>query len=125
MIATTTHDAFIALKGKYAARAAAAAREADDARPLNCFYLDGDRIGCRLSGRQIVRLMRKHGVTIRDLSQRMGITQKRIRAIRTDGLDGMAAMDWQEGIQGGLTPRQRAQWRVYRRQWVADNGWDA
>jgi hypothetical protein len=54
-----------------------------------------------LSGRQIAALMRRHGVTIGDLSERTGITQIRIREVRRDGLlDVYAAIDWVEAITG-------------------------
>jgi hypothetical protein len=54
-----------------------------------------------ISGQQIVALMRKHRVTIRELSRRMQITQKRIRQVRERGLDHPGfARDWIEHITG-------------------------
>lgn len=54
-----------------------------------------------ITGRQIVSLMRRHGVTIRELSRRMQITQKRIRQARETGLDHPGfARDWIEHITG-------------------------
>lgn len=45
--------------------------------------------------------MRKHKVTIRVLSQRTGITMKRIRQVRTEGLDNQGVIrDWLEKITG-------------------------
>lgn len=54
-----------------------------------------------LTGKQIVNLMRKHKKTIESLAFRMGITQKRIRKIREQGLaDVLAIRDWIEAITG-------------------------
>ena len=45
--------------------------------------------------------MRVHKVTIRELSERMQITQKRIRQIREIGLEGRELIrDWIQGILG-------------------------
>ena len=56
---------------------------------------------CSLPGREIVRLMRRHHVTIRELSARMGITMKRIRQVRRDGLQHPAYIrDWVQAITG-------------------------
>ena len=53
------------------------------------------------TGQVVCRLMRKYRVTIRELSQRMGITMKRIREVRTEGLmDPLVVRDWLEGISG-------------------------
>lgn len=55
----------------------------------------------RLEGRELRRLMRVHKVTIRELSERMQITQKRIRQIREIGLEGRELIrDWIQGILG-------------------------
>lgn len=61
-----------------------------------------------LSGKELCRLMRVHGVTIRDLADRMGFTMKLIRERRTTGVKGFAALDWTEAITGSLTPRMKA-----------------
>ncbi|MFO0941567.1 MAG: hypothetical protein U0930_12465 [Pirellulales bacterium] len=54
-----------------------------------------------LTGKEIVRLMRKNGKTIESLSFRMGIPQKRIRQIREKGTaDVLAIRDWMEAITG-------------------------
>jgi len=54
-----------------------------------------------MTGKEITALMRRHKVTIRQLSRRMGITQKRIREARAAGLaDAAAARDWVEAITG-------------------------
>lgn len=55
----------------------------------------------KLTGAEIVRLMRKHHMTIAALSFRLGITQKRIRRCRETGLaDPYAVRDWLEAITG-------------------------
>lgn len=52
-----------------------------------------------LTGPEIVRLMRKHKQTIKALSGKMGITQKRIRTVRARGLaDPLAVRDWLQAI---------------------------
>ena len=54
-----------------------------------------------MEGNEVKRLMRKYRVTIRELSQRMGITQKRIRLRREIGLDGRELIrDWVQAIIG-------------------------
>lgn len=54
-----------------------------------------------MEGKEIKRLMRKYKVTIRELSKRMGITQKRIRLRREIGLEGRALIrDWVQGVIG-------------------------
>jgi hypothetical protein len=58
-----------------------------------------------LTGKQICRLMRKHHVTIKALSKRMGITMKRIRHVRTNGLTDSPnpyhySWNWIEAITG-------------------------
>lgn len=62
----------------------------------------------RFTGREIATLMRKHRVTIRELSAKTDITQKRIRQIRATEIAGHAACDWYEAITGSLSPRMRA-----------------
>lgn len=54
-----------------------------------------------MSGKYLIRLMRVHKVTIRDLSKRTGITLKRIRQVREQGLTNLLAVrDWIEGVTG-------------------------
>jgi hypothetical protein len=54
-----------------------------------------------LPGDEVRRLMRQCCVTIRELSKRTGITMKRIREVRAEGLcDRNAARDWIEAITG-------------------------
>ena len=49
---------------------------------------------------ELKSLMRKHRVTIRELSRRMGIPMKRIREVRNGValLDSLYALDWREAI---------------------------
>ena len=55
----------------------------------------------RMEGKEVKRLMRVHKVTIRELSARMQITQKRIRQIRESGLENPNVIrDWLQGILG-------------------------
>ena len=76
-----------------------------------------------LTGKQICQLMRKHNVTIKELSKRMQITMKRVRFVRETGLVFPFSLDWQQMITGAaeLTPRERAgfkQWQMNRR-WIS------
>lgn len=58
-------------------------------------------IEVQLSGGRIVRLMRKHRVTIALLAAHMNITQRRVRTVRIHGVAGRAYVrDWLEGIAG-------------------------
>lgn len=54
-----------------------------------------------ITGNSIIRLMRRHKVTIRDLAKSAGFTQKRIREVRRDGLlDRGSKRDWIQVITG-------------------------
>lgn len=54
-----------------------------------------------MNGRDVCKLMRQHGVTIRDLKARTGITLRRIRDVRMVGLAGpYQCRDWVEMITG-------------------------
>lgn len=69
----------------------------------------------RMTGKELCRLMRAHGITMRALKDRTGFTLKRIRHIREHGLAGHPAIDWHEAITGSLTPRMKAALRsAYR-----------
>ena len=53
----------------------------------------------RMEGKELVRLMWRERVTIRELARRMQITQKRIREVRGTGLVGRELIrDWIQGI---------------------------
>ncbi|MYM92606.1 hypothetical protein [Duganella vulcania] len=54
----------------------------------------------RLPGTMVRRLMRKHCVTIRSLSQKYNVTMKRVRQVRADGARGFAASEWHYMITG-------------------------
>ena len=75
-----------------------------------------------MNANELKSLMRKHRVTIRELSQRMGITMKRIREVRRGNgrpLDFLASLDWWQGVtQQELTPRMKAQLKQYINQKV-------
>ena len=54
-----------------------------------------------LSGDELVRLMRKHRMTISNLAFHVGMTQKRVRQLRRTGLtDAAVIRDWLEAITG-------------------------
>ena len=54
-----------------------------------------------LTGRQLCKLMRLHGCTIRDLKERTGFTIKRIREVRENGLTNHeAGRDWIQAVTG-------------------------
>lgn len=55
----------------------------------------------RISGAQIVSLMRQHHATIRSLAARMNITLTRVREVRAKGVQGaLNCQDWREAIKG-------------------------
>lgn len=59
------------------------------------------KLSITLSGRDIVALMRKHKVTIRELKKRSGFTMTYIRQRRETGIsDTNAARDWIQLITG-------------------------
>lgn len=66
--------------------------------PINIKLSDpDDRL--RMPGRFIVRLMRQHHVTIRDLAKRMRITMKRVREVRANGVCGPCmCLDWYQAL---------------------------
>lgn len=52
-----------------------------------------------LSNKTLISLMKRHKVTIRDLSMKTGFTMKRIREVRNSGLSECnAARDWIQAI---------------------------
>jgi hypothetical protein len=55
----------------------------------------------RITGKEVVRLMRVWRVSIRDLKIKTGITMKRIRQVRESGTtDGFHTRDWVQAITG-------------------------
>lgn len=59
------------------------------------FYADSAET---LTGAEIRGMMRAAGVTIRQLSRHMQITQKRIRYVREHGIAGYSCCDFRQGI---------------------------
>jgi hypothetical protein len=54
-----------------------------------------------MTGKELVRLMRFHHVTIRELKRRSGFTLKRIRVRREIGLETLNQVrDWVQSISG-------------------------
>lgn len=53
-----------------------------------------------LTGSEIRRLMRQHGLTIRSLAAQFNLTLKRIREVRAHGVQGFAANEWHRLITG-------------------------
>jgi hypothetical protein len=54
-----------------------------------------------LNANRVQHLMRAHKVTIRGLALQMGITQKRVRQVRAQGVRGhLLVCDWYQGITG-------------------------
>lgn len=48
----------------------------------------------KLTGAMIIRLMRKHHITIRQIQAKFHITLKRIREVRATGVEGFLAEEW-------------------------------
>lgn len=68
-----------------------------------------------ITGVSIVKLMRKHGKTIRGLAASMGISQKRVRHVREHGVDGVGfVQDWMESMTGDF----KAGWAVVARAYI-------
>ncbi len=54
-----------------------------------------------LSGKDLIRLMRQHRLTIASLAIRIGVTQKRVRELREEGIHNPRVIrDWIEAITG-------------------------
>ena len=53
-----------------------------------------------MTGKELITMMRRHKVTIRELARRIQITQKRVRMRRDIGLDAETARDWIQAITG-------------------------
>ena len=74
-----------------------------------------------LPGPEIVKLMRKHKMTIEQLAFRLGTSQKRVRQVRDSGLmDPLAIRDWIQAITGidvGPIPEK---YQVHNRQEEGD-----
>ena len=74
-----------------------------------------------LPGKEIVKLMRKHKMTISQLAFRLGTSRKRVRQVRDSGLvDPLAIRDWIQAITGidvGPIPKK---YQVHNRQEEGD-----
>ena len=74
-----------------------------------------------LPGVEIVKLMRKHKMTIEQLAFRLGTSQKRVRQVRDKGLlDTLAIRDWIQAITGkdvGPIPKK---YRIHNKQEEGD-----
>lgn len=57
-----------------------------------------------ITGPEIARMMRRHRVTIRELSRRLDIPQRIVRHRRRAGVTAPAAFDWRQAIIGHWTP---------------------
>lgn len=54
-----------------------------------------------LTAPTVIKLMRKHGKTIRGLAGAMNVTQVRVRHVRQNGVAGTRIVeDWMEAITG-------------------------
>ncbi len=53
-----------------------------------------------MTGKELITMMRRHKVTIRELARRIQIPQKRVRIRRDIGLDAETARDWIQSITG-------------------------
>ncbi len=74
-----------------------------------------------MSGRTVAGLMRRHGWTIRSLSERMGITMNRIREVRAAGLSScLVALDWVEAITRQKMPNFDARNLAAVRRWITE-----
>ena len=53
-----------------------------------------------LSGADVRSLMRRHRKTIRSIASEHGLTMKRVREVRENGVTGLLAEEWQYLITG-------------------------
>lgn len=69
----------------------------------------------RMEGKGLRRLMRREDVTIRELSRRMQITEKRIREVLKTGLVGRELIrDWIQGVIGRDPLEEYQEWQEPR-----------
>lgn len=81
---------------------------------LLAYYSAREERQMRLTGPQLVRLMRRHRVTIKQLASRMQITMKQVRKARAEGKSMPGRIGYEEAIVGEYTPRMRAQMLQWR-----------
>lgn len=60
----------------------------------------------QLTGAEVRRLMRKNGLTIKGIAQRVGITQKRVREVRANGVTDFLADEWHYYLTGSWLTSQ-------------------
>ena len=61
--------------------------------------------GSSLAGEEVCRLMRNYQVTIAGLSEKLGVTQEKVREARRDGVtDELVAFEWKTAICGEEQP---------------------
>lgn len=80
--------------------------------------------------KRIRNLMRKSGITIRELAASMNVTQKRVREVRADGrppahakpTDTLWMQDWIIGINKAVDDREQLRLEVEAAERAA--GWD-
>lgn len=65
------------------------------------------------TGAEIRSMMRKHGVTIRQLATKMNVTMKAVRIARNTGTSVLGSLDYAEAIRGSISDEER----VVLRQW--------
>ena len=76
-----------------------------------------------VAGAEVVRMMRLHRVTIAQLARRAGVTQRRIRQLRSSGLaGGHSVRDWLQQITGEDLGPLPAKSRLQRHQQAAACG---
>lgn len=74
-----------------------------------------------LPGVEIVKLMRKHKITIKQLAFRLGTSQKRVRQAREKGLfDTLAIRDWIQAITGKDVGPIPEKYRIHNKQEEGD-----
>ena len=61
---------------------------------VRCTALTELGMAMKLTGNGVIRLMRNHKVRIRDLAKKYGITLKRVREVRANGVQGFLAAEW-------------------------------
>lgn len=68
----------------------------------------------QITGPALSSLMRRHRVTIRELSRRLDIPQRIVRDRRRAGVTAPAAFDWRQAIIGAWTADLAADFQHWR-----------
>ena len=66
------------------------------------------------TGKEICQMMRKHGVTIRQLASKMGVTLKAVRIARNNGTSVLGSLDYAEAIRGSISDEERCVLRQWQ-----------